>query len=68
MTLLSETKIFVSVGQRIDTVGQKYPWPGPYVRLYFDGESTDISPAVARQLAKSLNAFARLIDPPKPRK
>jgi hypothetical protein len=67
MSLLSETNIFVAGEQRLDGIGTKW-YPKPYVRLSLDGARFNLSPAVARKLAKGLTAYARLIDPPKTKK
>jgi hypothetical protein len=66
---IREELIFVGAGQRLDGFGSRsYYMPDPYVRVSLDGHVVTMSAAVARRLAKGLTAYARLIDPPKPRK
>ena len=69
MARISKDKIFVMAGQRLDGIGSRsYYRVEPYVRLYLDGHVVNLDASVARQLARGLTAYAKLIDPPKPRK
>lgn len=65
--MISETKIFVAVEQRVDGT-KSYFSPDEYVRLSLDGERVNRYPSTARMLARQLKRFADMADPPKPRK
>lgn len=68
MALLDTDQAWVGVEQRLDGNAQRpLSWPRAYVRMSLDGKVTNMSPSVARQLAKHLKANADRIDPPKPR-
>jgi hypothetical protein len=69
MALLREELIFIGASQRLDGLGSKgYYAEKPYVRASLDGSVFNMSAYTARRLAKGLVAYARMIDPPKPRK
>ena len=68
--MIRSDQIFVGVQQRIDGLG-RWAWPEAYVRVVLPADSVDTSnltPATARDLAKALKLYANLIDPPKPRR
>jgi hypothetical protein len=69
MSLLSTDQAWVGIEHRLDgnSLHPNY-WPQAYVTVSLDGKETNMTPSVARLLAKHLNAKANLIDPPKPRK
>lgn len=69
MALLGTDQAWVGIEHRLDgdPLHPDY-WPVACVRLSLDGRVTNMSPSVARLLAKHLNAKANMIDPPKPRK
>jgi hypothetical protein len=69
VALIREELIFVGAAQRLDGLGSRgYYSTKPYIRVVLDGETVNMSAAVARRLAKGLTTYARLIDPPKQRK
>ena len=68
MALLGSDEVWVGIEHRLDG-NPRHPdhWPRAYVRVALDGDVKNMSPAIARLLAKHLVAKANMIDPPKPR-
>jgi hypothetical protein len=70
VALLGTDQTFVGVEQRLDgaAAARPYDWPAAYVTVkHADAPKVNMTPEVARKLAKALNRSANYIDPPKPR-
>lgn len=68
MAILRDNQIWVGVEQRLDGHHLSYSWPQPYVTIdAIDKDKLQITAKTAKRLAKELNRFARMIDPPKKR-